>query len=102
MRRPESQEGTDKVNILDRKDFSDGLVSDIEESLRFIERNTRTGYRIEKLRREDVPEYPMRALREAITNAVMHRDYFEAGATFLLKSTTTVLKSATLGVCQRD
>lgn len=72
--------GTDKVNILDRKDFAGGLVSDIEESLRFIERNTRTGYRIEKLRREDVPEYPMRALREAITNAVMHRDYFEVGA----------------------
>lgn len=70
----------DKVNILDRKDFAGGLVNDIEESLRFIERNTRTGYRIEKLRREDVPEYPMRALREAITNAVMHRDYFEAGA----------------------
>jgi ATP-dependent DNA helicase RecG len=72
--------GTDKVNILDRKDFTGGLASDIEESLRFIERNTRTGYSIEKLRREDVPEYPMRALREAITNAVMHRDYFEAGA----------------------
>ena len=72
--------GTDKVNILDRKDFTGGLVSDIEESLRFIERNTRTGYRIEKLRREDVPEYPIRALREAITNAIMHRDYFEAGA----------------------
>jgi len=72
--------GMDKVNILDRKDFAGGLVSNIEESLRFIERNTRTGYRIEKLRREDVPEYPMRALREAITNAVMHRDYFEAGA----------------------
>jgi len=72
--------GTDKVDILDRKDFAGGLVSEIEESLRFIERNTRTGYRIEKLRREDVPEYPMRALREAITNAVMHRDYFEAGA----------------------
>jgi ATP-dependent DNA helicase RecG len=72
--------GIDKVNILDRKDFAEGLVSDIEESLRFIERNTRTGYRIEKLRREDVPEYPMRALREAITNAVMHRDYFETGA----------------------
>ncbi len=72
--------GSDKVNILDRKDFAGGVVSDIEDSLRFIERNTRTAYRIEKLRREDVPEYPMRALREAITNAVMHRDYFEVGA----------------------
>jgi len=63
--------GTDKVNILDRKDFAGGLLSDIEESLRFIERNTRTGYRIEKLRREDVSEYPMRALREAITTVRM-------------------------------
>jgi len=96
--------GSDKVDILDRKDFAGGLVSDIEESLRFIERNTRTGYRIEKLRREDVPEYPMRALREAITNAVMHRD---TGTTlkqeqmFSLKSMTTVSKSATLEDCQR-
>ena len=32
------------------------------------------------LRRENVPEYPMKALREAITNAVMHRDWFFAGA----------------------
>ncbi|MFZ4439120.1 MAG: ATP-binding protein [Syntrophales bacterium] len=72
--------GADKVHILDRKDFTGGIVSDIEESLRFIERNTRTAYRIEGLRREDVPEYPMKALREAITNAVMHRDWFMYGA----------------------
>jgi ATP-dependent DNA helicase RecG len=72
--------GRDKADILDRKDFCGGVVSEIVETLRFIERNTRTAYRIEKLRREDMPEYPMRALREAITNAVMHRDYFEAGA----------------------
>ena len=72
--------GTDKVHLLDRKDFADGLVSDIEEALRFVERNTRTAYRIESLRREEISQYPMPALREAITNAVMHRDYFEAGA----------------------
>lgn len=72
--------GTDRVNILDRKDFAGGVVNDIEESLRFVARNTRTAYRIERLQREETPEYPMRALREAITNAVMHRDYFEMGA----------------------
>ncbi len=72
--------GTDKVHILDRKDFAGGIVADIEDSLRFIERNTRTAYRIEGLRREDVPEYPVKALREAITNAVMHRDWFMEGA----------------------
>ena len=72
--------GRDKVHILDRKDFADGLVEDIENSLRFIERNTRLEYRIETLKREEIPEYPMDALREAITNAIMHRDYFEGGA----------------------
>ena len=72
--------GTDRIDVLDRKDFAGGVVSDIEESLRFIERNTRTAYRIRALQREEIPEYPLRALREAITNAVMHRDWFIEGA----------------------
>jgi len=72
--------GTTKVHILDRKDFAGGAVSDIEESLRFIERNTRLSYKIESLQREEIPEYPMAALREAITNAVMHRDWYVEGA----------------------
>ena len=72
--------GTDKVHILDRKDFDGGLVADIEDALRFIERNTRTAYRIKSLKRENIPEYPADALREAITNAVMHRDWFFEGA----------------------
>lgn len=55
-------------------------MADIEDALSFIERNTRTAYRIESLRRENIPEYPMKALREAITNAVMHRDWFFEGA----------------------
>ena len=72
--------GSVKVHVLDRKDFDGGIVGDIEDSLRFIERNTRTAYKIEKLQREDIPEYPMDALREAVTNAVMHRDWFIDGA----------------------
>ena len=72
--------GADKVHILDRKDFDGGIVADIEDAMRFIERNTRTAYRIESLRRQNIPEYPMEALREAITNAVMHRDWFLQGA----------------------
>ncbi len=72
--------GTDKVHVLDRKDFDGGIVADIEDAMRFIERNTRTAWRIEALQRENIPEYPMKALREAITNAVMHRDWFIDGA----------------------
>ena len=72
--------GADKVHVLDRKDFDGGVVADVEDAMRFIERNTRTAWRIEGLRRENVPEYPMKALREAITNAVMHRDWFIEGS----------------------
>jgi len=77
--------GTDKVEILDRKDFVGGVVADIEDALRFVERNTRTAYRIQGLQRENIPEYPTNALREAITNAVMHRDWFLTGANIFVE-----------------
>ena len=89
--------GTDKVHILDRKDFTGGIVADIEDSLRFIERNTRTAYRIEKLQREDIPEYPMAALREAITNAVMHRDWFMEGANVFVEIYTDRIEISSPG-----
>ena len=73
-------QGADKVHILDRSDLEGGVVADIENAMAFIDRNTRTKYRIEKLQREDIKEYPMKALREAITNAVMHRDWYFTGA----------------------
>lgn len=72
--------GDDKSHIIDRKNFAGGILADIENAMHFIKRNTPTSYRIEGLVREDVPEYPPRALREAITNAVVHRDWFFTGA----------------------
>jgi ATP-dependent DNA helicase RecG len=80
--------GSDKVHVLDRKDFDGGIVADIEDAMRFIERNTRTAWRIEALQRENIPEYPMKALREAITNAVMHRDWFIEGANVFVEMYT--------------
>ena len=88
---------TVKVHVLDRKDFAGGIVADIEDSLRFIERNTRTAYRIEKLQREDIPEYPMEALREAITNAVMHRDWFVEGANVFVEIFTDRIEVSSPG-----
>jgi ATP-dependent DNA helicase RecG len=55
-------------------------VADIEDAMRFVARNTRAAWKIEALQRHDIPEYPMKALREAIINAVMHRDWFMDGA----------------------
>jgi ATP-dependent DNA helicase RecG len=72
--------GADRVHIMDRMDLDGGVVADIKGALRFIRRNTRTAYRIESLVRQDIPEYPKRVLREAIANALMHRDWFIDGA----------------------
>ena len=72
--------GTEKVNVIDRKDFEGDLISQVENSVDFVKRNTRLAYEISGLYRKDIPEYPIEAVREAILNAVMHRDYFEKGA----------------------
>jgi len=89
--------GVDKVHVLDRKDFDGGIVADIEDAMRFIERNTRMAWRIEGLRRQDVPEYPMKALREAITNAVMHRDWFMDGANVFVEIYTDRIEISSPG-----
>ena len=84
--------GPDKVHILDRKDFDAGIATDIEETMRFVERNTRMAYRIKGLRRQNIPEYPMEAVREAVTNAVMHRDWFFEGANVFVEVYTDRIK----------
>jgi len=89
--------GADKVHVLDRKDFDGGIVADIEDAMRFIERNTRMAWRIEGLRRQDVPEYPMKALREAVTNAVMHRDWFMEGANVFVEIYTDRIEISSPG-----
>ena len=48
----------------------------LDEAERFVLRNTKTRVVISDLgKREDRTEYPMKAIREAILNALIHRDY---------------------------
>ncbi|OIN95434.1 MAG: transcriptional regulator, partial [Deltaproteobacteria bacterium CG1_02_45_11] len=72
--------GNEKVHVLDRKDFSGNILENIESAVMFVMRHTNLEYKIEKLRREEISEIPEVALREAIVNAVCHRDYFEKDA----------------------
>ena len=66
---------------LDTANCEGAIWETINTAEDFIRKNIRLlGRRTEKsFRREDKFEYPIRALREAITNAVIHRDYSEAG-----------------------
>ncbi len=73
-------EGSDPVNFLDERTLEGNILSQFEESLSFVRRNTRQAIRITgKPEREIVPEYPDDAVREAITNALCHRDYASVG-----------------------
>lgn len=45
----------------------------------FLNDHLVTGAKIEGWKRLDVPEYPVEALREAVVNAIVHRDYSKTG-----------------------
>ena len=78
--------GINKARILNRKEYKGNIIDNIEEALAFIERYTKTEYVITgDLRREEITDYPKTALREAIVNAICHRDYFIKEATVVVE-----------------
>jgi len=72
--------GTRPVDIMDSKFSNSTILENLREAEDFIRKNTRTALKIEKLEREEVPEYPLPAIREALVNALTHRDYFSRDA----------------------
>ena len=69
--------GRDRFNIIDRQELAGNPIEMIENAHAFAKRNIRVGYSFnEGARRQESFEYPIPAVREAIINAVMHRDYF--------------------------
>ena len=70
--------GTDKVRILDRRDFQADVCSMIDETVAWILSKINLEYIIKHVKREERPELPEEALREAVVNAFAHRDYRSA------------------------
>lgn len=67
-------------SVLDSDRFKGSLAIVFQNTLRFIERNTKTGWRkTENGGRETVRSYPKEAIREAVVNAIAHRDYSIGG-----------------------
>ena len=67
----------DGSRFLDNKRMEGTLASMLEEALLFCRRNMRINTRIDPVsgQRQDVTEYPLNAIREAVLNALIHRDY---------------------------
>jgi len=72
--------GTTSVRFLDEMTIEGNLLNQLENALKFVARNTRREIRITgQPERETIPEYPEAAIREAVTNAICHRDYSVVG-----------------------
>lgn len=66
--------------IIDRQEVLGRLPQIIEAAESFVLRNTRLSTRIIGARQLDFHQYPRPAIREAIINAVAHRDYSLSGS----------------------
>jgi ATP-dependent DNA helicase RecG len=61
--------------FLDNRKFEGPIPDMVEDAVNHVMASIRKGSLIEGLYRRDIPEYPEEAIREAIVNAVAHRDY---------------------------
>ena len=63
--------------FVDRKFYEGPLYKQIDDAYDFVLRMIRMGAVIKGTVRQDVYEFPLRTIREAITNAVCHRSYLQ-------------------------
>ena len=67
-------------DAIDDKEYSGSIISLLENAEIFIKNNSRIGWNIKGMKRVEVVDYPVSAIREAIVNAIIHRDYQIVGS----------------------
>jgi ATP-dependent DNA helicase RecG len=72
--------GTEALDFEDMTVVRGTIVQQVPDVLNFIRKHVRVGAKITgKPERQETWEYPKEALREAIVNAICHRDYEDTG-----------------------
>ena len=77
--------GTKGVHIYDRVDVQDDLMTQFHEAMTFLRKHLNVRSEIKSLNRYDICEIPLEALREAIVNAIIHRDYSMQGTSLMVE-----------------
>lgn len=72
--------GRDKANILDQLEVDGTIVDAVEAVAKFISRNSRLTSVFDSWQRTDIPEFPPKAVREVLINALVHCDYSIMGS----------------------
>ena len=76
-------QGADNAVFRERKEFSGSLLKQLNDVYRFLDFYNRTEATFTGLRRNDQRDYPEDAVREALLNSIIHRDYLFSGSTII-------------------
>jgi len=76
-------EGIEKEIFKDRREFSGSLLGQLEDVYAFLDMYNHNHAKVKGLYREDRRDYPEDALREALLNALVHRDYSFSSSTLI-------------------
>lgn len=72
--------GNEAIDFIDMQDIKGTLISLVPEVLNFIRKHINVSINISgKAQREEIWAYPKEALREAVINAICHRNYEDTG-----------------------
>lgn len=75
--------GTDQDAFQNRREFGGSLLKQVDDAYAFLDMQNEKSATFDGLRRTDHRAYPEAALREALLNAVVHRDYSYAASTLI-------------------
>ena len=76
-------QGSDNAVFRERKEFSGSLLKQLSEVFRFLDFYNKTQATFNGMDRIDQRDYPEEALREALLNSIIHRDYSFSGSTII-------------------
>ena len=76
-------QGTDKAVFRNRKELSGSLLQQLEEVYQLIDLYNKTKATFSGLNRMDLRDYPEEAVREALLNCIVHRDYSFSGSSLI-------------------
>jgi len=71
--------GTTMIEFLDEARARGTILEMLDEAEKFARRNTRRAMKVIGFKGVVIHEYPFKAIREAVVNAVAHRDYLALG-----------------------
>jgi len=76
-------EGLEKEVFKDRKEFSGSILKQLDEVYEYLDMHNRTNAEVKGLIRQENRDFPEEALREALLNALVHRDYAFSSSTLI-------------------